>query len=273
MKRYIISLLILTSSNIVFAETFTTANVIHTTCIQLHSNLSSSSRDTATSHDVVTLQAFLKKNGYLKTNLTGIFGQETKNAVIAFQNKNNIHPKNPGTVGDETRKKIQSLSCSTIVASTKKIPQSTSTSIKKEPFMLSPTFPVERNKEVTPIQGTNKNITVVSPNGGETVHIDTSNTAKGSDIFTVRWTPQNVTGTTNIYLVDTKEQRCLLGFSPTESGIFTLKLATSYTCKFSKKILTSGQYKVRIFTDTRISTSSQFGINDLSDDYFTLSLP
>ena len=58
-------------------------------------------------NDVVQLQLLLQKSGYLSTDTTatGYFGMLTKNAVIAFQQANNISPAQ-GFVGLITRTKI-----------------------------------------------------------------------------------------------------------------------------------------------------------------------
>lgn len=41
-------------------------------------------------NEVIKIQTFLKKYGYYKGNIDGIFGTQTKNAVILFQKKNGL---------------------------------------------------------------------------------------------------------------------------------------------------------------------------------------
>ena len=57
---------------------------------------------------VSDLQKFLKDQGYFNGTYTTFFGSMTKNAVIAFQKKNNITPAT-GYVGPFTRKIIQDI--------------------------------------------------------------------------------------------------------------------------------------------------------------------
>lgn len=66
------------------------------------------SRDSITSGEVSTLQAFLQSKGHLSSEPTGYFGLLTLAAVKDFQQKNGIEPT--GYVGPITKTKINSIS-------------------------------------------------------------------------------------------------------------------------------------------------------------------
>lgn len=66
------------------------------------------SRDSITSGEVSTLQAFLQSKGHLSSEPTGYFGLLTLAAVKDFQQKNSIEPT--GYVGPITKAKINSIS-------------------------------------------------------------------------------------------------------------------------------------------------------------------
>src|SRR5574344_1672692 len=52
------------------------------------------------SEEVKSIQQALKDKGYYNSNVDGIFGTKTKNAVIAFQKDNGLSPD--GVVGEKT---------------------------------------------------------------------------------------------------------------------------------------------------------------------------
>jgi peptidoglycan hydrolase-like protein with peptidoglycan-binding domain len=65
--------------------------------------------------DVTTLQTYLKKEGYIINSIDGIFGNETKQAVISFQKANIL--TYDGIVGPKTREVITKISNNNIPVS------------------------------------------------------------------------------------------------------------------------------------------------------------
>ncbi len=70
------------------------------------------------SNEVLSLQQFLTDNGYLMVKPNGYFGQNTRNAVIAFQSQQKL--SRSGLVGPLTRQKIKEVSCGTSSLSSSK---------------------------------------------------------------------------------------------------------------------------------------------------------
>lgn len=128
------------------------------------------------------------------------------------------------------------------------------------------------NFNSTPAPTVTANITVTYPNGGENLNVnDQDDLPKGIN-FVTRWTSNNLTGTINVYLISaTDGSICRLGSAPVSEGSFGIVLGASFKCENTSKLLTSGQYKVRLIADTQ-SPSSNLGVNDMSDNYFTLNV-
>lgn len=78
-------------------------------CTTLEHSLSFGSQDRNTDKEVSELQAFLRAEGYLRSQPTGFFGLSTLRAVREFQSAEGIRVT--GTVNDETRTKIEAVSC------------------------------------------------------------------------------------------------------------------------------------------------------------------
>lgn len=117
-----------------------------------------------------------------------------------------------------------------------------------------------------------ESITVTYPNGGEKLDMNEQDDMPKGINFVTRWTSNNLIGTANVYLISaTDGSVCLLGSSPVKQGSFGSVLGVSFKCKNTSKLLTSGQYKVRLIADTQ-SPSSDLGVNDMSDNYFTLNV-
>ncbi len=77
-------------------------------CLNLNRTLSLGSSNFGTGGEVTMLQYFLLVSGYYTNNITGKYDLNTKNAVIAYQNANNINglEKTYGMVGYKTRNAI-----------------------------------------------------------------------------------------------------------------------------------------------------------------------
>ncbi len=78
-------------------------------CINITVNLSQGSTDSSTGGAVSLLQIFLNTKGYLSSQPTGYFGSMTTQAVVNFQKANGLSAV--GTVGPQTRDKINALTC------------------------------------------------------------------------------------------------------------------------------------------------------------------
>jgi peptidoglycan hydrolase-like protein with peptidoglycan-binding domain len=91
------------------------------TCITLTEDMQKGYKEASTTKEVTKLRAFLKEDKDFATNTidpVGVFGENTRKAVIVFQKKNKISPT--GNIGRTTRAKIKELSCSTSSPSTMK---------------------------------------------------------------------------------------------------------------------------------------------------------
>ncbi len=108
-------------------------------------------------------------------------------------------------------------------------------------------------------------INVTFPNGGEQL---TAGLGKDVD-FRISWTSHNLSGTAYVYLNAVSGADCLLGTAPVSQGNFAL-LYGHYNCQNTAAVLSSGQYKVLIETDTALSSGKY--VNTEGNGYFTLSL-
>lgn len=82
-------------------------------CLDFGVNLSYTSRHS----DVLKMQQFLIDEGYLKAQVSGYFGLQTKNALILFQKDYNL--LNTGKLDLSTRTKIKELTCSSAIPKAK----------------------------------------------------------------------------------------------------------------------------------------------------------
>lgn len=80
-------------------------------CVELTADMAIGATDSSTGGQVSALQAFLRDAGTLNAEPTGFFGLLTKDALISFQESNDIGPAN-GAVGLVTRDVIRRQSCS-----------------------------------------------------------------------------------------------------------------------------------------------------------------
>lgn len=80
-------------------------------CVELTADMAIGATDSSTGGQVSALQAFLRDAGKLDAEPTGFFGLLTKDALISFQESNDIGPAN-GAVGSVTRDVIRRQSCS-----------------------------------------------------------------------------------------------------------------------------------------------------------------
>ncbi|MFA7302539.1 MAG: peptidoglycan-binding protein [Candidatus Paceibacterota bacterium] len=108
-------------------------------------------------------------------------------------------------------------------------------------------------------------IHVTYPNGGETFLL-----GKDTSDFRINWTASNLTGTASLYLNLADGGTCLLGKAPVSAGTYLVAIGTNYRCPNIPVAIGAGQYKVLIATDTPDPSGSQAGVNDKSDNYFTL---
>ena len=125
----IINSLYLGFTYLAYSATSTDKNPTKYTCVNLTKLMQFGYKDTKNSNDVYKLRNFLKEDRDFISNKidpAGYFGNNTKTAVIVFQNKHNII--GTGVVGQVTRAKISEVSCSTQSSYTdKKIPISKTT--------------------------------------------------------------------------------------------------------------------------------------------------
>ncbi|MBI2474692.1 MAG: peptidoglycan-binding protein [Candidatus Taylorbacteria bacterium] len=111
----------------------------------------------------------------------------------------------------------------------------------------------------------NPSITVLSPNGGETLIYG----VKDVD-FRITWTGVNLAGNVTAYLVFSDGTPCRLGSVSVDQRNYPVTLGPNYQCPNVPRSITSGQYKVRLIADGQSSTSD-LGIYDDSDSYFTIT--
>ena len=113
MKKYILGLFAI---GFVLAPLFSFAQVEYpdptpnqTDCVSVVNNLRYRDRDVNKDGEISTLQDFLQTKGYLNNEPTGYFGLLTLSAVKNFQSANGISAT--GYVGPTTRAKIKNLTC------------------------------------------------------------------------------------------------------------------------------------------------------------------
>ncbi|MHB8710231.1 MAG: peptidoglycan-binding domain-containing protein [Minisyncoccota bacterium] len=105
-------------------------------------------------------------------------------------------------------------------------------------------------------------ITVLSPNGGETLSVGQQTT--------IRWSSSNLSGNVSVYLNSSDGGDCLLNTVPVSQGYLTMGLS-NYQCPNIPRTITAGQYKVLLNTDTN-PNNNVLGVNDSSDNYFTVNV-
>ncbi|MDD5750266.1 MAG: CARDB domain-containing protein [Candidatus Pacebacteria bacterium] len=109
-----------------------------------------------------------------------------------------------------------------------------------------------------------KSITVLSPNGGETLYF--------GNTYTIKWTSQGVEKAV-VYLWFSDGGTCLLGSVPASQGSYTFKPEENKGCPNIAKGLTSGQYKVYIVTEDADLGVGGAGAQDSSDNFFSIVSP
>jgi Putative peptidoglycan binding domain len=108
-------------------------------CPNITRTLSLGSRDTKNSPTVTELQRFLVGQSYLKSKVTGTFGQATYRALKQFQTKNHLQPT--GHTGPLTRAAIMGACTPTLSitqAGTSSTPTQSSTTSTATPSLLVP---------------------------------------------------------------------------------------------------------------------------------------
>jgi peptidoglycan hydrolase-like protein with peptidoglycan-binding domain len=180
-------------------------------CVVLVNNLRYKDRDFNKNGEVSTLQDFLQSKGYINNEPTGYFGILTFKGVKDFQRANNITPT--GYVGPVTRALIKKISCDGIASLPvepaevcceifgygaemiktqsiyKMMPKEKCTvgldfagggrNIVAKSFCIAPT-PLIHPLSL-PLLPVNSSITVLSPNGGETLIKEKKYTIKWKD--------------------------------------------------------------------------------------------
>ena len=106
-------------------------------------------------------------------------------------------------------------------------------------------------------------ITVVSPNGGETLYFGNS--------YTIKWNTENYDGKINVSLVSSKDNgyvNCNLGSVMAYKGVYTISLTEGMSCGSWDVIknIYEGKYKVQLY-----QPGGAGSISDMSDDYFTIA--
>ncbi len=96
-------------SVLAFPDTSQALSPRYVACINLESNLSFGQKGYGS--DIMQLQYFLQDQGHLNGRADGIFGSQTRAAVISFQKSKGIVPA-AGFVGPVTRKAIKDMPCS-----------------------------------------------------------------------------------------------------------------------------------------------------------------
>lgn len=105
MKKYLAGAILL------FALLFAQTSDVFASCgANLTIDLQKQSRDYFTEGQVTILQNFLKDRGFLQSDVTGFFGNDTYSAVRGYQIANGISPAS-GFVGALTRASINSAPC------------------------------------------------------------------------------------------------------------------------------------------------------------------
>lgn len=106
MKKIVFLFLILLAlPNVSFGQT-------SQNCLDLTTNIRQGQRDSNSKNEIISLQRFLKSEGYLSANATGFFGLQTLKAVKSLQKANNI--SQTGFVGPLTRLLIKTSTCTPV---------------------------------------------------------------------------------------------------------------------------------------------------------------
>lgn len=106
-----------------------------------------------------------------------------------------------------------------------------------------------------------KSMTVIYPNGGETLYFGST--------YTIKWKSWGVEKAV-IYLWFSDGGTCLLGSVPASQGSYTFKPEENKGCPNIAKGLTSGQYKVYIVTEDADLGVGGTGAQDSSDNFFSI---
>ncbi len=112
-------------------------------------------------------------------------------------------------------------------------------------------------------------ITVVSPNGGEQFSTY-CNGCNVQDNLRTTWTSSNISGNVYVYLNSSDGATCLLGSAPVSQGSFVATITNNYQCSNIARMITAGQYKILLNTDTN-PANNVLGVHDSSDNYFTIN--
>ncbi|MCL5010663.1 MAG: FlxA-like family protein [Patescibacteria group bacterium] len=107
-----------------------------------------------------------------------------------------------------------------------------------------------------------KSMTVIYPNGGETLYF--------GNTYTIKWTSWGVEKAV-VYLWFSDGGTCLLGSVPASQGSYTFKPEENKGCPNLAKGLTSGQYKAYIVTEDADLGVGGAGAQDSSDNYFSIT--
>lgn len=102
----------------------------------------------------------------------------------------------------------------------------------------------------------NPSLKIISPNGGENLTVNSSSI--------IKWDAKNIEGDVAILLVNTAGSGCSIATASAKSEEFT------YTPIINSCLTTPGKYKLHI-TKWSSSMGFNFGIEDFSDDYFTIN--
>ena len=158
---------------------------------------------------IIALQKFLALNGYLSANATGYYGEQTANAVKAFQKANGL--TQTGSIGPLTSAKIKALTCDVSTAiQTGTIPVATigcpagamfnsqtgaSCTDSQTTVLGCPVgamFNYLTGAQCTTVEPTQPSITVISPNGGGYWY-------RGQNVE-VKWSTMNIPASNNMTL-------------------------------------------------------------------------
>ncbi len=101
-------------------------------------------------------------------------------------------------------------------------------------------------------------ISIVNPNGGENLVINSP--------YTIKWNARNVEGDVAILLVNSNGTGCSIGTASAKSQEFT------YTPVINSCLTGTGNYKLHI-TKWSLANGFDFGAEDFSDGYFSITSP